>query len=178
MRARWLDLVGLAAVVAASACTSGSKSADAEAFRPLEVGADMPAYAAITLAGDTMNIGGAGAPTVVNVWATWCTSCREEMAALDSLETEFKARGVRVIGVSVDQGRVEKIRQYVESNRLGFAISHDPAGDIQRLYQVVGVPATFVIGKNGQLLWKHTGNITELLGEVRATVEKAIAQGT
>jgi peroxiredoxin len=164
--------------IAVFACKAPPKDNGGETLRPFDVGAEVPVYSAITLAGDTVHVGGVGAPTVVNVWATWCTSCREEMAALDSLKSEFGARGVRVIGVSVDQGRVENVRQYVETNKLGFSISHDPAGDIQRLYQVVGVPATFVVGKDGHLVWKHTGNITEVLDEVRASVRKAIDNGT
>jgi peroxiredoxin len=173
----WTPAFLIVACGAVFACEP-SKDDGAEAFRPLDVGAAVPAYSAVTLTGDTVRIGGTNGPTVVNVWATWCTSCREEMAALDSLKAEFGARGVRVIGVSVDQGRVEKVQQYVETNRLGFAIAHDPAGDIQRLYQVVGVPATFVVGKDGHLLWKHTGNITEILGVVRANVQKAIDTGS
>jgi peroxiredoxin len=179
MTRSWLTAALVVVSAAAFACKPAAKDNGAEAFRPLDVGAEVPAYSAITLAGDTVHVGGgAGTPTVVNVWATWCASCREEMAALDSLKSEFGARGVRVIGVSVDQGRIDKVRQYVESNRLGFSVSHDPAGDIQRLYQVVGVPATFVVGKDGHLVWRHTGNIAAILDEVRASVRKAIADKT
>jgi peroxiredoxin len=167
----------LVSTIALAACSQVSNETASEAFRPLDVGAAVPEYAALTLAGDTLRVGGTGQATVINVWATWCTSCREEMEALDSLKSEYGARGVRVLGVSVDQGRVEKVQQYVETNHLGFSISHDPAGDIQRLYQVVGVPTTFVVDKNGKLVWKHTGNITAILDEVRQSVEKAMAQG-
>jgi len=160
--------------IAAAACSK--PAGDAGAFRPLDVGAAVPLYAARTLPGDTVRIGGAGSPTVVNVWATWCTSCREEMAALDSLEREFSARGVNVVGVSVDEGDIEKVRRFAESNHLGFTVAHDPAGDIQRSYQVVGVPTTFVVGKDGTLLWRHTGNIDGIMPEVRAAVEKALTR--
>jgi peroxiredoxin len=166
----------MVSLIAAAACSNASKETAGEAFRPLDVGATVPEYTALTLTGDTLHVGGVGQPTVVNVWATWCTSCREEMEALDSLKTEYGARGIRVLGVSVDQGRVEKVQQYVETNHLRFSISHDPAGDIQRLYQVVGVPTTFVVGKDGKLLWKHTGNITGILDQVRDNVEKAVSQ--
>src|SRR5258707_835660 len=123
---RVLAIVWLAIV--AHACSK--PSGDAGAFRPLDVGAPVPLYSARTLAGDTVHVGGAGSATVVNIWATWCTSCREEMAALDSLKREFSARGVSVVGVSVDEGDVEKVRRFAESNHLGFTVAHDPAGDI------------------------------------------------
>lgn len=165
-------------IVALSAIACGTSSDAAnEAFRPLDVGSAVPAYTAVSLGGDTLHVGKSDAPMVVNVWATWCTSCREEMASLDSLQSEFGASGLRVVGVSVDEGRVEKVAHYAESNGLRFAISHDPAGDIQRAYQVVGVPTTFVIGRDGTLLWRHTGNIAPILNDVRTVIREALSKG-
>lgn len=150
---------------------SGNEGA---AFQPLSIGAAAPAYAAATLAGDTVRVGGKEEPTILNVWATWCAACQEEMAALDSLAREFKSRGVRVIGVSVDEGEPERVRRFAASNHLGFTIAHDPSAGIEQSYQLVGVPTTFVIGRDGKLLWKRTGNIVGVLGEVRAAVEKSV----
>jgi Peroxiredoxin len=164
----------IALLTIGAGCKAAPKDAGSAAFHPLDVGAPVPAYTALTLTGDTVHVGGSGAPMVVNVWATWCTSCREEMTALDSLNHEFGARGLRVIGVSVDEGDVAKVKRYAESNHLGFTVAHDPAGDIQRSYQVMGVPTTFVIGKDGTLRWRHTGNISDIMGEVRGAVEKAV----
>ena len=171
-----MQTAAIATLIAAVAigCSSGEKAAQSAAFVPLEVGAQVPGYAVQSLAGDTVTVGGAGAPTVLNVWATWCESCREEMDALDSLKSEFGARGARVIGVSVDIGATEKVRRFAETNHLGFTVAHDPAGEIQKSYQVVGVPTTFVISSDGQLLWKHTGNIADNFAEARSAVLKAV----
>jgi peroxiredoxin len=163
-----------ALVIAISFAACGKSASDGAAFQPLSVGASVPAYAAATLAGDTVRVGGAEAPTVLNVWATWCVACQEEMAALDSLSREFKSRGVRVIGVSVDEGETERVRRFAATNHLGFTIAHDPAASIEQSYQVVGVPTTFVIGRDGKLVWKRTGNIEGVLGEVRGAVERSI----
>lgn len=167
--------IALAAAAIVAGCTSSAKEDQAsDAFRPLDVGSAVPAYTAVSLAGDTLRVGTSGTPMVVNVWATWCTSCREEMASLDSLQSEFGGNGLRVIGVSVDEGRVEKVKQYTETNGLQFAISHDPAGDIQRAYQVVGVPTTFIIAPDGTLLWRYTGNIAPILDDVRVAIRGAL----
>jgi peroxiredoxin len=170
-----------AACLALIACGGGSgggaAAADdtAGAFRPLAVGDLAPAYAMRTLDGDTIRIGSADVATLLNVWATWCTSCAEEMQALDSLQAEFNARGLRVVGVSVDAGSDARVRRFAEANHLRFAVVHDAAGAIERAYRVVGVPTTFIIGRNGLLLWQHTGNIDDSLGEVRAAVTRALA---
>ena len=95
-----------ARAILAAACVVACGRTGSEggaAFQPLAIGAAVPAYAAATLTGDTVRVGGNEEPTVLNVWATWCVACQEEMAALDSLSREFKSRGVRVIGVSVDE---------------------------------------------------------------------------
>lgn len=151
-----------------------SRSAPA-GFHRLDVGAPVPHYVARALGGDTVQIGGAGAPTVLNVWATWCTSCREEMSALDSLQREFGTHGVRVVGVSVDEGDAERVRRFATANHLQFTVAHDPAGTIQQSYQVVGVPTTFVIGRDGKLVWQHVGNISDAFSEARAAVDRAAA---
>jgi peroxiredoxin len=167
-------IVGAILVAGLAACGK-SKSDGGAAFQPLAVGASVPAYAAMTLTGDTVRVGGNEDPTILNVWATWCVACQEEMAALDSLSREFKSRGVRVIGVSVDEGETERVRRFASTNHLGFTIAHDPATSIEQSYQVVGVPTTFVIGKDGKLLWKRTGNIVDVMSDVRGAVERSIA---
>ena len=88
-------LVGVA-VVFCIACSSPARNV-AE-FRPLQTGDTVPHYASASLRGDTVRLGGAEAVTVLNVWATWCTSCREEMSDLEALSREFSPRGVRVVG--------------------------------------------------------------------------------
>lgn len=163
--------VPLLALVVVACAKSGS---DGAAFQPLSIGASVPSYAAATLTGDTVRVGGNEEPTILNVWATWCVACQEEMAALDSLSREFKARGVRVIGVSVDEGDMERVRRFATTNHLGFTVAHDPAAAIEQSYQVVGVPTTFVIGRDGKLLWKRTGNIADVMGDVRGAVERSI----
>jgi peroxiredoxin len=169
-------IVAAVAAIGSSGCQKNQ--GDGAAFHPLHVGTVVPAYAIASLTGDTVRMGPGEKPTVLNVWATWCTSCREEMAALDSLNREFGPRGARVVGVSVDEGSTNLVRRFTESNHLGFTIAHDQPGDIQRTYSVVGVPTTFLIGRDGRLLWMHTGNIVDTFAETRAAVEKAVASGS
>ena len=159
------------AIVAGCAKSGG----DAAAFKPLDVGAPVPAYTARTLTGDTVRVGGTQAPTVLNVWATWCTSCQEEMAALDSLRTEFQTKGLRVIAVSVDNGDVEKVRRFAETNHLGMTVAHDPASTINSSFEVVGVPTTFIIGRDGKLVWRHTGNVSDVMPDARSAIAKAVS---
>lgn len=169
-------LLGAAALVLAGCAREGRRAADtAAAFTPLGIGAAVPTYSAVTLTGDSVRVGGAEPATVLNVWATWCTSCQEEMAALDSLRARYAARGLRVVAVSVDNGDIEKVRRFAAVNKLGMTVAHDPMSTINSVYEVVGVPTTFVIDRRGNLAWRHTGNIGDVLPDARAAIEKALA---
>jgi peroxiredoxin len=153
--------------------SSGARSASNEgAFRPLAVGEAVPPYAIRTLAGDSVRLGGAQPMTVLNVWATWCTSCREEMADLNALQREFHHRGIRVVGVSVDESDETRVRRFADDQRLRFAVAHDRERRIQQLYKVVGVPETIVIGKEGRVLWRNAGNLHPVIDSVRAVLAR------
>jgi cytochrome c biogenesis protein CcmG/thiol:disulfide interchange protein DsbE len=159
-------------LVAAMALLAACGRATADAARPMAVGDAVRAYDAATLRGDTVRVGGAGPLTLVNVWATWCTSCREEMADLEALHTEFAPRGLRVVAVSIDAGSPARVQRFVDRQRLSFVVAHDPEARIQKLYDVVGVPSSYLIGSDGRLLWQQVGGIHGAVKNVRAEVER------
>lgn len=170
-----------ATATAPGAPVDGAVPAGGEAFRPLAVGDPAPAYAApaihpATLArrGDTLRVGPGAQPgvTLVNVWATWCTSCREEFALLDSLERAYGPRGLRVVAVSVDRAAPERVARFAESQRTTFAIGHDPEGRVQEVFRVVGVPESYLVGRDGTVRWRHAGALEG--AATRAAVEGAL----
>lgn len=152
----------------------GPRKDGAEAFQPLAVGAAAPAYQTITLAGDTVHLGGAGPVTLLNVWATWCTSCREEMQDLEMMQRDFGKRGLRILAVSLDNGDGARVRRYAESQHLTFPIAHDPEAVVQQRYSTVGVPESYLIGRDGTVLWRQTGGLHGNTAAAREAVERAI----
>ncbi len=167
-------LAWIVGVVSVSGCGRGVESGDA--FRPLDVGSPVPTYVARALDGQELQVGGPEAPTVLNVWATWCTSCREEMAALDSLQREFGSQGVRVIAVSVDESDDKRVRRFADANHLTMVVAHDPTNRVGQVYRLMGVPSTLLIGRDGRLVWQCTGSILDRFSEVRQAVRTASAQ--
>ncbi len=192
-----LAAAGLAAVVLASAglaaCGRGgaertgsraTAAVDTGAFRPLAVGDLAPSYAAALIAGPagavgttpttTARVGGPGPVTLLNVWATWCTACREEMDDLAALHRDYAGRGLRVLAVSVDAGGDARVRRFADDARLPFAVAHDPDGRVQEQFGIVGVPATYLVGRDGRVRWAYTGNLHGQLGAVRAAISSAL----
>lgn len=171
-----------------SASTTSAAPADGGAFRPLAVGETVPAYAAAVVggaAGDSVRIAGAGgtgaasaaaAPlTLVNVWATWCTSCREEFADLERLHRDYAPRGVRVVAVSVDESGDERVARFARTEGATFTIAHDAEGRVQRLYQTVGVPESYLVSGDGRLLWRHGGALRGGAADAREAIDRALA---
>jgi peroxiredoxin len=163
-----------ALVVATLACSKGDAPRGA-AFRPIQVGDRAPAYAARALSGDTVRVG-AGSPVLLNVWATWCTSCREEMADLAALSREYAPKGVTVLAVSVDAGDGVRVRRFAEAEKLPFVVAHDPGGEVQKAFQAVGVPETYLISGDGRMLWVQRGGLHGAAENVRATLDSAVRQ--
>jgi len=128
----------------------------------VEIGQPAPGYSALNLAGDSVHLADLrGQVILLNVWATWCAPCREEMPDLQELSDRHIDRGLRVIGVSVDShNERENVRRFAEDFAIRFAIWHDPDDLVGGRFRVIGVPSTFLIGRDGTLLWRHMGPIT------------------
>jgi peroxiredoxin len=130
--------------------------------RPLALGDDAPSFRARTLAD--------GAPAaktladykgevvLLNLWATWCGPCRVEMPSIERLHRRFAPQGLKVVAISVDaEGKEQAIRDFVRGMGLSFEILHDPTGKTEELYQVNGIPETYLIGRDGTLRKRVTG---------------------
>lgn len=117
-----------------------------------------------------------GKVVLLNIWATWCGPCREEMPSMEKLYKEFGPQGLEIVAVSVDDPGTEKqIREFVKEYALTFEILHDPDKKTAQRYQVTGYPESFIIGKEGTIRrkvfaaadWSSETNrtlIRELLG--------------
>lgn len=149
------SLIGILVIFAvAAACDEGPRRAP-------EVGDPAPPYAATTLGGDSIDVASLkGKVVLINVWATWCHPCREEIPYLLTLYNRHRSQGFEIAGVSVDTyGQEDDIRKFVEEFRMTYPIWRDPDERIQSLYLALGVPSSYLIDRTGTLRWKHLGII-------------------
>ncbi len=95
----------------------------------------------------------AGQPLLVNIWATWCDPCREEMPSLQRLHESYKDRGLKIVAISVDDpGSDDLIREFAKEKGLTFEILHDAKSDVLTQFLVRGVPETFLISREGAIV--------------------------
>lgn len=162
--------IALVAAAAAAGCT-------ADAPRPPTPGNPAPAFAAPTLDGDTVSLASLrGSPVLLNVWATWCPPCRAELPALQKLQDDFAAEGLRVIAVSIDgRGAAPDVKQFAENHGLRLMILHDPDETITQSFRLTGVPHSFLIAPDGTITEKWVGEIDAGSEAIRAPVRRLLA---
>ncbi len=85
----------------------------------------------------------------MNFWATWCPECRQEMPVLERLHRELVPQGLGIVGVNARKKK-KAVSRYVKELGLTFPVMLDPDGKISALYGVVGLPATFLVGRDGR----------------------------
>jgi cytochrome c biogenesis protein CcmG, thiol:disulfide interchange protein DsbE len=143
------------------------------------VGERVQSYAARDLEGRTLDLSDLrGEVVLLNVWATWCFPCRREMPALERLHRELGGRGLRIVAVSIDAANaVRDIRQFVDEYGLTFDILHDPAQDVTRHFNTIGVPETFLIDAQGRLQRHWLGRIDPQGESVRGPILEAMSAG-
>ena len=99
-----------------------------------------------------------GQIVLLNVWATWCVPCREEMPALDRLQAELGGPDFQVVPVSVDRGGLPPVKAfYEELDMTALSIYVDPTGRIAQDLAVFGIPSTLLIGASGRELGRLVG---------------------
>jgi cytochrome c biogenesis protein CcmG, thiol:disulfide interchange protein DsbE len=161
VRAQWMVVLGIVAALALG-LTVMVRTLDDELF-PVGIGSDAPDFEAVTLEAEprTKTLDDyRGEVVLLNIWATWCLPCREEMPSLQRLHEALGDDGLRIVAVSIDRAAdAEKIRAFAREYGLTFEILHDPSGEIQRAYQTTGVPETFILGREGDIRRKQIGAV-------------------
>ena len=162
----------IALALTGAACGTGGDAAK------VGVGHAAPAYAATTMDGTPISlVEKKGEVVLLNVWATWCKPCRQEIPALDSLHREFAARGLHVAGVSIDViDDTTRIAGFARELGASYALWLDPDDRVSNTFRAIGVPSTYLIDREGVLRWQHMGAVTASDAKLRAVLDSALAQ--
>jgi peroxiredoxin len=152
-RGQW---IAVGAVLVAVAGLLGAGLALSGDLAPVSVGAKAPVFRALDLAtGDTVGLADySGDVVLLNIWATWCGPCEQEMPSMERLHQELAPEGLKIVAVSIDDGDPDNVRRWLTDRNLTFQVLLDRTGGIQRIYQTTGVPESFVIDRHGVIVKK------------------------
>ena len=97
-----------------------------------------------------------GQVVMINFWATWCGPCREEMPHLEALHQRYDALGFKLLGVNVEENSGDAA-EWLEETPVSFSILYDPENNVTELYDVVAMPSTVIVDRQGNVRFLHHG---------------------
>jgi peroxiredoxin len=100
-----------------------------------------------------------GKVVLVNFWATWCPPCRKEMPDLQALYNRFKDQGFVILAISDE--KTGTVKPYLAEHNIDYPVMHDPGDKVNKLFQVVGIPKSFVYDRDGKMVAQSIDMRTE-----------------
>jgi len=117
-----------------------------------------PDFAVPDLAGHAVRLSALrGKVVVLNLWATWCPPCREEMPSMERLYGRLRDRDFQLLAVSQDEDGSSAVEPFVKQLGITFPVLIDPERQVGERYGVWGYPETFIIDRNGYVVERVIG---------------------
>ena len=122
------------------------------------VGQPAPEFSLADLKGNAVRLANLkGKVVFVNVWATWCEPCRQEMPGMQKLYDTLAGNDFTMLAVNSDQTDRGVVERFVQTYKLTFPVLPDPDLQVAGRYKVTGYPETFVIDRNGTIVHHEIG---------------------
>lgn len=103
-----------------------------------------------------------GKVVLVDFWASWCAPCLRSFPWMNSMLEKYSEEGFAVIAINMDQDS-ELAKKFLQRQNSALTIAFDPKGSVAQEYQVMGLPNSFLIDRQGRIVYKHVGfRLTQL----------------
>ncbi len=141
-----------------------------------DIGQPAPPFTLPDGAGQTVSLTDySGQVVLINFWASWCGPCREEMPLLDQLSDRYGPLGFTMLGVNVEEDSSLADR-FLDGTPVGFPILYDRENKVSKLYDVIAMPTTVIVDRQGQIRFVHhgyeAGNENEYQDQIRALIRE------
>ncbi|MFW2391022.1 MAG: TlpA family protein disulfide reductase [Methyloceanibacter sp.] len=116
-----------------------------------------------------------GKVVLLNIWATWCVPCREEMPQLNALQAGLGGGDFEVVAINIDKGGVDKAKAFLEeTGATDLAFYADPSAKLFAKLKAVGMPTTLLLNAQGQEIGRLVGPADWASPEAKKLIETAI----
>lgn len=140
-----------------------------------DLGQTMPPYTTTFLDGKKFDIAAErGNVVFLNLWATWCGPCRYEIPELESMHQKYASRGLKLVGVSLDDTGVDGVKQFVSQHSMTYPVAYDPEGKVAAIFQSSVLPTSVIIDRSGHIVWKKFGTVSMDDPALTAALTKAL----
>lgn len=139
------------------------------------VGSQAKDFTVKTFSGETFKLSDyrGKKPVLINLWASWCGPCKREAPLLEKAYQMYKDQGIEFIAVAV-QDQIEDSKKFVKDFNLTYPNGFDETGRLHHEYKTFGVPETYIVDKNGIIVFRKPGAVYEHM--LMPAIEAAIKQ--
>jgi thiol-disulfide isomerase/thioredoxin len=116
-----------------------------------------------------------GKVVLVDFWASWCPPCKASFPALDVLQRDYRARGVQVIAVNVDEQKKDA-DAFLAEHPHHLLVVFDPRGASPKAFKVRGMPSSFVIDRHGEIRYSHQGYTANIDAAYRRELDALLSE--
>jgi thiol-disulfide isomerase/thioredoxin len=111
----------------------------------------------------------------VDFWASWCGPCKQSFPFMNKLKKQFEAKGVSVVAISVDKD-VKDAVEFLKDHPADFTVATDPSSKCAKAAAVKGMPSSYIVTPNGEILYAHKGfrpsDMEEITKKLQSMTEK------
>jgi len=118
-----------------------------------------------------------GKIVMLNVWTTWCPPCRKEMPTMETLYQRLKSSDFVMLAASQDVDGKSTVLPYLQEGGFTFPVVLDVNGEVGKKYGVTGYPETFIIDRQGNIVYHHIGYNDWSQALVEASLRRLLDQG-
>jgi cytochrome c biogenesis protein CcmG/thiol:disulfide interchange protein DsbE len=171
----WVFVLALALLVGFLAIIGGSLNKKTAA--PVKIGDPIPEFTLTSFSGETFHSTDLkGKVVLLNFWASWCTTCEDEAAALENVWKEMQPGG-KVLFLGVDWADTEpEALAYLEKFGITYPSGPDLGTKVSQLFRITGVPETYVFDASGRLAAVTIGPF-ESEAEIRSLINGLLPEG-
>ena len=147
-----------------------SNESDGDRIIGLEEGNLPPDFDLTTMSGDQVNLADLkGKKVILNFWASWCGPCKAEMPHMEEYYKKNKeSANVEILAVNMtntERRGLKGIEEFIDDYGLTFPIPLDNDGKVEKAYEIVSIPTTFMLGTSGEIVHKFVGPMDEKMME-------------
>ncbi len=109
----------------------------------------------------------------VDFWASWCGPCVHSLPVLNRIHADYQGREFVVLAINVDE-EPEDARRFLRKMHVDYLVLSDPAGDVARQFDLPAMPTSYLVDREGKVVWMHVGYKKKDEATIRAHIEAAL----